>query len=138
MGISPYIRLTPEGLSADIDAQLEDDFQYFYAPDVSLIIDYPLRNPVLVPLTSDDGVAFWRDELLRKIAKSYQDIYAEEEHTTELPVQTMAERHPGCLLINRAETNGTYGIYGHALSDLLLHTISYEPASKVLKLKLDS
>ena len=138
MGISPYIRLTPEALEADIRAQLDGDFRMFYASDASLCIDYPLRNSVRILLTSDDGVAFWRDELLRKIAKSYQDTYAEEERTTQLPVETMAERHAGCFLINRAETNGTFGIYGHALSDLLLHTICYDPESRVISLKLDS
>ena len=26
-------------------------------------------------------------------------------------------------LINRAPTNGTYGIWGHVLADLVLHTV---------------
>ena len=138
MGVSPYVRLSPDRIEEDIEAQLDDDFAMLDASEISLVIDYPLRTPSHVELTADDGVTFKRDELLRKIGKAYEDIYAEEERTTTLPVQTMAERHPGCFLINRAETDGTYGIYAHVLSDLLLHKITYHPDTNELHLHIDS
>ena len=90
MGVSPYIRLSPDSIEEDIEAQLDDDFAMLDASEISLVIDYPLRTPSNVELTADDGVTFKRDELLRKICKAYEDIYAQEERTTTLPVQTMA------------------------------------------------
>ena len=50
----------------------------------------------------------------------------------------MAERNPGCFLINRAATDGTYGIWGHDLGDLVLHTIYYAPTSGEICLGIDS
>ena len=117
MGISPYVRLTPDNFEADIDALLDDDFQCFYASDITLLVDYPLGKPANVALTADNGTSFYRNELLRKIAKAYQDIYEEEERTTTLPVETMADRFPGGQLINRAETDDTYGIHSHQLAE---------------------
>jgi len=76
--------------------------------------------------------------VLRKIAKTYQDIYEEEERTTTLPVETTANRFPGCHLINRAETDGTYDIHSHPLADLLLYTMSYDPSTAVMQLQIDS
>ena len=58
MGVSPYVRLSPDRIEEDIEAQLDDDFAMLDASEISLVIDYPLRTPSHVELTADDGVTF--------------------------------------------------------------------------------
>ena len=67
----------------------------------------------------------------------YENIYEEERRTSTLPEETMNERG-GLPLANRAPTNGTYGIWGHVLPDLLLHTVYYLPAKNEIHLGIDT
>lgn len=64
-------------------------------------------------------------------------MYKEEKRTSNLPEETCADRF-GSSMINRAPTNGKYGIWGHSLGDLVLHTVHYDPTGKVIKLGIDS
>ena len=58
-------------------------------------------------------------ELLWEIAQTYKKIYEEELTTTTIEVGQMSEN-----LINRNQTDGKYGIWGHDIGDLVFEGIS--------------
>lgn len=84
-----------------------------------LIIDYPLNKPVEViikPASSE----FNREELVKIVSKEYNRIYKEEEESAKTKTVPLEERKG---LINRNQTNGKYGIWGHDIDDLDLSKI---------------
>jgi len=102
-----------------------------------LMIDYPLKENVMIPIESDTKAGFTRVGLARIIARAYQRIYDEEEKSTTLPVESEAERSNGQTgMMNRAETDGIYHIQWHDLEDLLLMDATY--AKGVVMLGVDS
>jgi len=102
----------------------------------TLEIDYPLTNLYQKKL---DSSTYTRVELATIICETYQKIYKEEKESTQLPVESIASRTNGSSgLINRARTNGKYGIYGHSLDNLLLHTIIYNKEMNLITLGVDS
>lgn len=85
---------------------------------VTLIIDYPLTNVAFIEISNPNG--FTRKDLILEISKHYNQIYNEEEATAKTKTVPLDKRSG---LINRNQTNGKYGIWGHDLSDLDLSTI---------------
>ena len=136
-GPSPYVGLTKK--------RQKHSLKYLHAPNatviddhmLTLVIDYPLRHPTAVSL-GPRIAGFTREDLVRLIGSAYRKIYREEKASCTLPVETMARRNPDCSLLNRAESNGKYGIYGHDLEDLRLHAIVYDRNEHKLMLKIDS
>ncbi|WP_299110995.1 hypothetical protein [uncultured Winogradskyella sp.] len=82
-----------------------------------LIIDYPLKNPVEIEITASDSKGFSRKDLALQISLSYKMIYKIEEESAEIKTIPIEERK---TLRNRNETNGTYGIWGHDIGDLVM------------------
>lgn len=99
---------------------------------VTLILDYPLDDDYEFRIYPDDERGFTRGHIIREIKRTYDKVYAEEEETSTVPVGNI----PG--LLNRDFTDGNYGVWGHDLSDLGLHTVSYNPARNVFWLGIDS
>ncbi|MFT3704561.1 MAG: hypothetical protein QM802_19500 [Agriterribacter sp.] len=113
----PWINLikTDTELSRLIDA---DEIVLPFS-QATLFIDYPLAKPVVFELSATEK-GFSRKQLIEEISKKYHQIYEEEESSAT--VKTVpADKRKG--LINRNETNGKYGIWGHDLSDLALSSI---------------
>jgi hypothetical protein len=79
-----------------------------------------------------DGAHFTRADLARAVAERYAAIYADEAATAAAP----ATRVPGML--NRAQTSGRYGIWGHDLGDLMLVTVEHNPEHDLYELSIDS
>jgi hypothetical protein len=79
-----------------------------------------------------DGAHFTRADLARAVAERYAAIYADEAATTAVP----AARVPGML--NRAQTSGRYGIWGHDLGDLMLVTVEHSQEHDLYELGIDS
>lgn len=86
---------------------------------VTIMIDYPLNKPAFFDLVSENG-GFSRKQLAIAISKKYHALYIEEEETA-LRKTIPPEQRKG--MINRNETDGKYGIWGHDLSDLVLSTV---------------
>jgi len=80
---------------------------------ISILIDYPLKKSVMFEVVSDGG--FTRSELGREVSTLYKNIYSEEESTSSVRIVPLSERKG---IINRNETNGKYGIWGHDIEDL--------------------
>ena len=82
----------------------------------TLVIDFPLTHPAHVTVTSALPQGFTRGELVRTICEEYTHVYAAEEGTApeEPSIEDRGERR------ERSRTDGAYGIWGHALEDLVL------------------
>lgn len=138
-GPSPYIQLSKEGSRVSIKHLRDPKDVVIKARKVTLVIEYPVFVKKRVELVAANKNGFTRTEVAQKIAQAYQNLYAEEERSTALPIESMAERSGGpCMIINRAPTNGMWGIWGHDLGDLALHTIYYTASDKTLRLGVDS
>lgn len=108
---SPYIQISdPED---DLDAMPNGD-EIVTPAVIKVLFNYPLENPVIV--TFSDG-PFSRRQLAEIICETYAEIYRTEDETTRTQVGLM----PGML--NRNQTNGKYGIWGHSIGDLALHAV---------------
>jgi len=117
-GPSPYVNLAdPE---KDLKRMRGPDEVVFTATELIVVLDYPLREEFSFPISATSSKGFTRAELVRKVADLYKRVYEEEARTSKIPVIPMEQRKG---LINRNQTNGKYGIWGHDLGDLVLHTI---------------
>jgi len=99
---------------------------------VRLIIDYPLKKPASFDLQNEKG--FTRRDLILAIQEKYKQVYKEEEESAGTKTIPLEKREG---LINRNETNGKYGIWGHDLIDLYLTDIEvYKDDDGVVSLVL--
>lgn len=99
-------------------------------------IDYPLSTPIEIEIERENG--FSRKDLILLISREYNRIYAEEEESTQIKTIPIEEREG---LINRNQTTGKYGIWGHDLEDLDLSAIlvNWEnPTRPILELIIES
>lgn len=88
-------------------------------PVSKIIIRYPLSNKAEITVS---GVKTMND-LLEDIVKGYQEVYRMEEESTGKEASRMCDEIPGCPLINRGRTDGVFGIWGHFIDDLAIHTV---------------
>ncbi len=83
--------------------------------NICILYDYPLRNSCTICTHFNHSIT--RKDLAELISRNYHTIYQEEEKTAPvkpIPPPKRILRH------KRNETSGTYGIWGHDLSDLRL------------------
>ncbi len=127
---SPYVHLAaPE---EDVANMVDAEQVVIPRASIRVAVDYPLREEHVFTLNSNDSAGFRRGELALKIAQLYQRIYAEEERSSAEPAGLV----PG--LLNRTRTEGTYGIWGHDISDLDLVGVVHKPLRDVWVLEVDS
>ena len=110
----------------------------FEAAYVHLLVEYPLERPTQVSLVSETSRPWSRSELVKTVSNVYQAIYREEEETATTKTIPIEDRG---LCINRNQTNGKYGIWGHDIEDLnlqslLIHQIS--PDEVIVELMVNS
>lgn len=111
---SPYIQISDYG--SDIAAQRNPNEIVLPMKKIRVKYNYPLSRTVIFEFTAD-GDCFTRAELIRNICEGYVKIYKEEDDAG----------HPGTVskqCLNRAQSHGPYGIWGHDISDLVLHRVS--------------
>ena len=104
--------------------------------EITIIIDYPLRNKYSFILESKNG--FTRKRLLNEISNNYYKIYQEEESSATIKTIPIDKR---TKMYNRNETNGKYGIWGHDIADLVLANILVYKSDKgdiILSLEIES
>jgi hypothetical protein len=87
--------------------------------EIILIIDYPLNNPAEFLLKSSEK-GFTKKQLVIEISKKYHEIYKAEEDSAKNKTIPVEKRE---CLINRNETDGKYGIWGHDIGDLDLSSV---------------
>ncbi len=85
------------------------------APEAILALTYPLAIAATRSIRPADGKAFTRGELVRLIDETYREVYRLETNSQSSPTPPVHERGH---LINRPESDGIFGIWGHDLEDL--------------------
>jgi hypothetical protein len=79
---------------------------------ISVRFDYPLSRPVWMEFTGKNP---WRlSDLIDAIGEGYEKIYDEEDETRTKDTISRG------TLVNRPETDGKHGIWGHVLNDLYI------------------
>lgn len=115
-GYIPWISLSnPE---SQINQLVDADEVVIKQQAINIIFDYPLNKPVVFEFKNPKG--FTRKALILAISKKYHEIYEEEEKSSKVKTVPLDKRTG---IINRNETQGKYGIWGHDLSDLDLSSI---------------
>lgn len=97
------------------------DEQVLPAGTYVIRIHYPVRTEFAHLVTALKG--FTRRTLVNTIVKCYVRMYAQEDKAVGDPGNI-----PG--MFNRATSEGPYGIWGHCLGDLILHTAHVKKANK--------
>lgn len=84
----------------------------------TLVIDFPLTHPANIAIHAALPQGFTRGELVRTICEEYTHVYAAEEGTApeEPAIHERGDRR------ERTRTDGAYGIWGHALEDLVVRS----------------
>eukprot|EP00611_Tribonema_gayanum_P030334 TRINITY_DN8403_c0_g1_i1.p3 TRINITY_DN8403_c0_g1~~TRINITY_DN8403_c0_g1_i1.p3 ORF type:complete len:197 (-),score=51.40 TRINITY_DN8403_c0_g1_i1:899-1489(-) len=85
---------------------------------IAVELTYPLSGVHRFKLRADTAAGFTRRGLVKRISETYHQVYREEERTQSRPPPVLG------FLMNRGPTDGKYGIWGHVLGDLVLHTVS--------------
>ncbi|MBD3584054.1 hypothetical protein [Flavobacterium selenitireducens] len=130
-GKIPWISI--ENPESEIGDLFNADEIVIKEPSIEINIDYPLNKPFKFKLQNPNG--FTRRQLALEISKKYKEMYAEEESTAKTKTIPMNERKG---IINRNETDGKFGIWGHDIQDLDLGSIEvYRNPSGNLELLLD-
>lgn len=97
---------------------------------IKIPFDYPLNGTHIFEFESTNG--FTRRNIMTHICQTYADIYKKEEETSVKETDSTT----GCL--NRSETSGVYGIWGHDIGDLAIERLSYDPQTQTIKMFIGS
>ncbi|GHN01634.1 hypothetical protein WSM22_31230 [Cytophagales bacterium WSM2-2] len=116
-GIIPWINIANPELN--IERLMEGDRVVLPFKSVLLLVDYPLNTPAVFLIeTTNEG--FSRKQLIKEISTRYKYVYQEEEKSATTKTIPLEKRQGP---INRNQTNGKYGIWGHDITDLDLNAI---------------
>jgi len=136
---SPYFGLSAERMTRSVGG-LQDKFDVVIdKPRIRVVFSYPLEKEHIIELTPLFGAKnFTRVGLGKAVSVQYQRIYEEEEKTSSLREETYSNRYENCALMNRAPTDGKWGIWGHVLDDLDLREVEYDEEKDLYYLIIDS
>lgn len=111
-GSIPWISI--EKPEDEIERLIDADSIVIKYSEIVLVIDYPLNKPAEFIVKGPKN-GFTRKQLVLEISKKYHEIYKVEESSAKTKT-IPADKREG--LINRNETDGKYGIWGHDIGDL--------------------
>jgi hypothetical protein len=100
--------------AADIDKITDPDEVVCTDKEITIVFDYPLESAVEFHFKSDKG--FTRLDFYKLIRATYERIYDAEDAACG-----QTGNQPG--LLNRARSNGPYGIWGHVIGDLCIEKV---------------
>jgi hypothetical protein len=89
--------------------------------DIVVVYSYPFKDEFPHKHHTDNQEGFTRDEISTQIMARYAQMYQEEDQD----VGPTGDMDPwrGIHILNRAESKGRYGIWGHHIGDLYLHSL---------------
>ena len=96
---------------------------------IKILFNYPLSTEVTLEFENIGG--FTRMDVFRCIYEGYKKIYDEEEEDAGDPGSA-----PN--LLNRGESEGRYGIWGHYISELYIEQIFYNETTKTISMFIGS
>lgn len=117
----------------DLSNLVNPDENVINSPSINIDYNYPLKSDFIFEEKAPNSQFFTRKDIAQVVMNRYENIYKEEEETS-----TQKPHAHSNLPYNRAESDGKYGIYGHYLSDLALHTLYYNPKTNLYTLGIDS
>lgn len=82
-----------------------------------VVATYPLNGEFLFEISTKNKNGFTRKAIAKEIGKIYEYIYETEDKSSNEKVVPFDDRG---TLMNRNETDGIFGIWGHDLGDLCL------------------
>lgn len=126
---SPYVNLS----NPKLDCIVDGDEVVIDKTLISVIVNYPLRDRFFLPLRTSNAKGFTRRELAKGISELYKWIYNVETNTSDVP-----EGRHSVYKLNRNRTDGYFGIWGHDIGDLDLHTVTYDASLDAYMLGIDS
>lgn len=97
------------------DELIDPDTIVISRDKITITFSYPLERETKLTFTNPGG--FSRYDFFRCVYEGYKNIYAQEEAVAGNPGNI-----PGML--NRARSDGPYGIWGHVMEDLFLEGIT--------------
>jgi hypothetical protein len=106
--------------------------------EIDVLFEYPLTNKVIKTFYADTTDGFTKAGLINMICDFYEEIYDEEEKTTTTKSGNIPNMIKKIINFFRNITDGRYGIWGHDITDLYLHTIRYDPDYDFYILGIDS
>jgi hypothetical protein len=117
----------------DIGRMSDPDELVLPGGEYLLVIDYPVANPVEIPVKPEDPRGYTRAGIVREVSRAYRRLYEEEEETSTVKV-IPPEARKGTF--NRNETDGKHGIWGHDLRDLAVVKVWLEERDGKRRLRL--
>jgi hypothetical protein len=123
-GFIPWISI--ENPKPEIKNLVDADKIVLPFKKAKIIIDYPLNVPASFYIATT-GQGFTRKQLITEISEKYHIIYKLEESTATTKTVPLDKRKG---LINRNQTDGKFGVWGHDLSDLDLSEIEVHKNSQ--------
>lgn len=121
----PIQAFSKEGLGAH--GAYEDTIgeRDMFAPGVmpaefSFLLDYPMDNAALVHVSGGPEEGFSVAKLLEIIREAYEGIYLSEEGGDPAPT---SQQFGEVVILNRPQTEGIFGIWGHGIADLAVEEI---------------
>lgn len=98
--------------------------------EVVVVYRYPFNGSYSHKHITTNPEGFTRREISEQIMQRYKQMYEEEDQDMGGPTGNI----PG--LMNRDTSTGRYGIWGHGIGDLCLHSL--EQRGKVYQIGVDS
>ncbi|MEY8800197.1 hypothetical protein AB9K35_07765 [Leisingera sp. XS_AS12] len=121
----PMLAFSKEGLGAHGAYEDTVGERDMFAPGVmpaefSFLLDYPMNNAALVHVSGGPDEGFSAAKLLEIIREAYQGIYLSEEGEDPAPA---SQQFGELVILNRPQTQGIFGIWGHGIADLAVEQI---------------
>lgn len=112
---------SPYGQLDELSLLVDPGTKVITSEEVNVAFSYPFNDQYIFTFHNPGG--WTRLEIYKAIFDQYNKMYDEEQETSNLPIEPMYERFNRCVLINRARTDGKYGIWGHDIGDLGLYKL---------------
>lgn len=97
--------------------------------------DYPLSCVVVAEITEDLTESA---QFIKAFCDGYQEIYNLEEDSSSIEAKRICDENPEVGLINRNQTDGCFGIWGHVIKDLVLEGVDFCDSGKHIFLTIGS
>lgn len=118
--IDPYDWIDLYAVPEEIERLVGPEEIVLYAPEATLVLDYPLDVPAVRRLRAADGRAFTRGELVMAIAATYRAIFAAEHVARTVPTPPSDTR---IALLEQPRGDAVFCVRGHDFEDLGLSLI---------------
>lgn len=111
----PYNWMDLRDVRENFATLLDADEVVLEATEATLVLSYPFDIAATRVIRPTNGKSFTRGELVLLINETYQEIYRLEDNSQSSPTPPVHERG---TYLNRPESDGAFGIWGHDLDDL--------------------